>query len=123
MNPELLLTLVPLLLVGVVLQFTPLLTRRGIYFSANVDPDFPRSEDGRRILRSYRWQSALWTLIALALMLLLFPVHPVVLLLPMLVVIAGGGFSYWRQFRKVHERFGHRAPDVRYAELSVSPTP
>ncbi len=41
MKPELYL-LVPLLLVGVILQFTPLLTRSGIFFSANVDPDFPQ---------------------------------------------------------------------------------
>jgi uncharacterized membrane protein len=122
MNLELIM-LLPLVLVGVVLQFTPLLTRRGIFFSATVDPDFPKSDDGRRILRSYRWQSALWTLGALVLMLVLFPVHPTATLLPMLLVITGSCFSYWRKFREVHERFGRSVSDIRYAELSPTPAP
>ena len=122
MKPELYL-LVPLVLVGVILQFTPLLTRSEIYFSANVDPDFPRSADGRRVLRSYRVQSALWSVLSLGMMLLLFPIHPAAALLPMLVAIAGSSFSYWRKFREVHARFGRSVPDVRYAELSPASSP
>jgi uncharacterized membrane protein len=116
-----LIMLLPLLLVGVVLQFSPLLTRRGIFFSATVDPGFPQSEDGRRILRSYRLQTALWTVVAVVLMLLLFPVHPATSLVAMLVAIAGSGFSYWRKFREVHERYGMRAPEIRTADLSAQP--
>jgi uncharacterized membrane protein len=54
-------------------------------------------------------------------MFLLFPVHPAMLLLPMLVVIAGSGFSYWRKFREVHRHHGHTVADVRYAELDPAP--
>ena len=115
--------LVPLLLVGVILQFTPLLTRRGIFFSATVDPDFPHSEEGRRVLRSYRGQSALWSVVAVSVMLVLFPVHPAAALPSMLVAIAGSGFAYWRKFREVHGRFGRSVPDIRYAELAPAPAP
>src|SRR5215469_2730293 len=120
MKPELFM-LLPLLFVGLVLQVSPLFTRRGVYFSATVDPDFPQSEDGRRILRSYRLQTALWTVVAVALMLLLFPVHPVLSLLPMLVLIVGSCFIYWRKFREIHERYGTRNPELRTADLSAAP--
>jgi hypothetical protein len=59
MKLELLMSVLPLLLLGVALQFAPLLMRKGIYFSAKFDPEFPKSNEGRRLLRSFRWQVAL----------------------------------------------------------------
>lgn len=121
MKPEFAL-LFPLLIMGVILQFTPLLTRRGIFFSATVDPAFPQSDDGRRLLGSYRLQAALWTIAAVGLALLLSSANPAVMLaLPLLLLLVGSSFSYWLKFREVHERFGRRAPDIRYAELSPQP--
>ena len=52
MKLEILFTILPLALVAVIFQFMPLLTRRGIFFSATVDPEFPQSSDGRRLLRA-----------------------------------------------------------------------
>jgi uncharacterized membrane protein len=122
MKPEYIL-LSPLLLVGVVLQFTPLLTRRGVFFSATVDPSFPRSGDGRRLLLFYRLQSALWTLIAIGVGLMTVPAHPATLVALTMLLIVGSCFSYWLKFREVHQRYGRSAPDVRYAELSPKPAP
>jgi uncharacterized membrane protein len=107
---------------GVILQFMPLLTRRGIFFSATVDPGFPQSEDGHRLLRSYRLQAALWTIVAIALGLLLSSANPgAMLLLPVLLLLVGSTFSYWLKFREVHQNFGRRAADIRYAELNPQP--
>ncbi len=115
--------LFPVLLAGVILQFTPLFTRQGIYFSATVDPAFPKSDDGRRVLRSYRLQSALWTAFAVALALLVRTPNPAAfLLVPMLVSIIGSCVSYWLKFRLVHERYGRPVPDVRYAEIAPPPS-
>jgi uncharacterized membrane protein len=123
MKPEYLL-LIPVLLLGVLLQFTPLITRRGIFFGATVDPDFPRSDDGRRLLLSYRLQVALWTVMAIVISLLLFVSQPTLAMLaPMLLLIVGGCVSYWLKFRKVHEHFGRRVPEIRGAELSPQPQP
>jgi uncharacterized membrane protein len=111
-------TILPLALVAVIFQFMPLLTRRGIFFSATVDPEFPQSADGRRLLRSYRWQAALWTVLALALA-ALAPARPAfAATMPTLILTAGIGFTYWLKFREVHERYGLRRPEVREASLS-----
>jgi uncharacterized membrane protein len=121
MKPEYAL-LIPLLIMGVFLQFTPLLTRRGIFFSATVDPAFPQSSDGRRLLGAYRLQAALWTIAAVGFALLLSSVNlAVMLLLSLLLLIMGSTFSYWLKFREVHEHFGKSARDVRYAELTPPP--
>jgi uncharacterized membrane protein len=115
--------ILPLVLVAVILQFLPLITRQGIFFSATVDPEFPRSADGRRLLRSYRWQAALWAIIATGLAILLLPHEPAYsVLLPMFLIIIGSSLSYWRKFREIHERYGQRRPEIRQAELSVNPT-
>ena len=123
MKPEVAMCLLPLIFVAVVFQFTPLLTRQGIFFSATVDPDFPRSPDGRRLLRSYRWQSALWAVIAIALALALPAYGPqLVILAPTLILIAGSVVSYWLKFREVHARYGQRRAEIRQAELSAQPS-
>ena len=108
----------PVLLVGILFQFTPLLTRRGIYFSATVAAGFPQSGDGRRLLRSYRMQAALWTLAAVGLSMLLFRACPIYgVLAPMLLLLVGTGFSYWLKFRDIHEHYGETRPEIRQAEL------
>src|SRR5215469_9327764 len=123
MKPEVAITLLQLLFVAVIFQFMPLLTRQGIFFSATVDPDFPRSVDGRRLLRSYRWQSALSAVIAIALLLTLPSHRPgLVVLAPMLIMVAGSVCGYWLKFREVHARYGQRRPEVRQAELSSQPS-
>jgi uncharacterized membrane protein len=119
MKLEILFTALPLALVAIIFQFLPLLTRRGIFFSATVDPEFPQSADGRRLLRSYRLQAALWTLIAIALGLVLAPQHPeYAALAPALLLVMGISVSYWMKFREVHERYGEHRPEIRRAELS-----
>ena len=121
MKPEFAL-LIPLVVLGVFLQFTPLLTRRGIFFSATVDPEFPQSDNGRRLLGSYRLQAAVWTVAAVALALLLSSANPaVMLLLPLLLLIVGSTFSYWLKFREVHQNFGKPVRNIRYAELNPQP--
>src|ERR1039457_4779875 len=101
MKVELLMSLYPLLLVAVIFQFMPLLTRRGIFFSATVDPAFPRSSEGRGLLCSYRWQVALWTVLVILLTVLKVPAHPNFgrITAPMLLVV-GAALSYWRKFRE-----------------------
>jgi uncharacterized membrane protein len=122
MKVELLMSLYPLLLVAVILQFMPLLTRRGIFFSATVDPEFPRSSEGRRLLRSYCWQAALWTVLVTLLTLFSVHAHPNFgrMIAPILLLV-GAALSYWRKFREIHERYGVKAPEVRQASLSSSP--
>ncbi len=121
MKQEMLFTLIPLAMLAVILQFTPLFTRRGIFFSATVDPDFPQSDDGRRLLRSYRLQAALWTLLAGALAALLVPQHPAYgVLLPVFLLVLGVAFSYCIKFRQVHAQYGVRRPEVRETSLSTA---
>ena len=121
MKPEFLL-LIPLLLMGVLWQFTPLIAQRGIFFGATVDPDFRRSDHGRRLLLSYRLQVALWTAMAIVLLLLWSVSRPALAMLAStLLLIVGGLFSYWLKFREVHQHFGRRVPEIRGAELSPRP--
>ncbi len=109
-----------LMFTAAMLQFTPLLTRPGIFFGATVAPAFPRSADGRRLLRSYRWQVALWAIIAVGLAMVLLPIKPAFgLVAPMLLMVAGSAVSYWLKFREVHTHYGERRPEIRQAELSV----
>jgi uncharacterized membrane protein len=118
MNLEIPFAVLPLALVAVIFQFMPLLTRRGIFFSATVDPEFPQSADGRRLLRSYRLQAALWTVLALALAMPLATTRPQFgARLPALLLVAGIGFSYWLKFREIHEHYGLRRPEVRETSL------
>ena len=121
MNIETVSFLIPLLLVGIIFQFTPLLTRRGVFFSANVAPDFPQSSDGRRLLRSYRWQAALWCAAAVVLTAILVPQYPLFgSMAPLFFLIAGIAFTYSRKFHKVHTRYGTARPEIRRASLESS---
>lgn len=110
-----------LVFVAVIFQFVPLITRRGIFFSATVDPEFPRSADGRRLLRSFRLQVALWAIVAIGLMVVLPYEFALRALAPTLLLIIGAGFSYWLKFREVHSCYGQRRPEIRQAELSARP--
>ena len=119
MTPKLLVRILQPVMVGIIFQFLPLLTRRGIFFSATVDPDFPRSPAGRRILSSFRLQAALWTVLACLLALALPTTHFVIaLLVPWVLLIAASLVSYYLKFREVHAHYGTRAPEVRSASLS-----
>lgn len=110
----------PLITVAVFSQFLPLFTRRGVFFSATVHADFPQSADGRRVLRSFRWQAAAWSAIAVGLAVWLIPHHlRWAGLGPMWFLLAGLGFSYWRKFREVHARYGERKPELRQADLAA----
>lgn len=122
MKSELLMSFLPLLLLAVIFQFQPLLTRRGIFFSATVDPSFPRSSEGRGMLRSFRWQVAAWTVAAILLALPTVPAHPEFAgTAPLLLLLAGTALSYWRKFREVHVRYGVWKPEIRQASVSASP--
>lgn len=124
MKLEVLVMIAPLLLAAVISQFMPLMTRRGIFFGATVDPEFPQSRDGRRLMRSYRLQAALWTVLAVGLALLLSGVNPAAALtVPVFLLLVGVGFSYWLKFRQVHACYGRSTPDIRVAELSPAPQP
>jgi len=123
MKPEVAISILPLVFVAAIFQFMPLLTRPGIFFGATVDPEFPRTADGRRLLRSYRWQSGLWAVIAIVLAFTLPPRNPgLVMLAPVLIMIAGSSCAYWLKFREVHARYGQRRPEIRQAELSARPS-
>jgi len=123
MNAEFVMLILPLIFVAAILQFMPLVTRQGIFFSATVDPEFPRSSDGRRLLRAYRWQVAVWAILAIGLAIVFLRLRPALgILAPTLLVVAGSSFSYWLKFREVHKRYGQRRPEIRQAELSVPAT-
>lgn len=120
MKLEIAMFIFPLVLVGVIFQFTPLMTRPGIFFGATVDPGFPRSSDGRRLLRSYRWQVAFWSIAAIVLTAMLIPQHARLgCLAPLFGLIAAVAFTYQRKFRQVHSHYGSSRPEVRRASLSA----
>ncbi|MGA2903746.1 MAG: DUF5808 domain-containing protein [Candidatus Korobacteraceae bacterium] len=122
MKPEIAIVIGPLIFLAVIVQFMPLLTRRGIFFGATVDPAFPQSRDGRRLLRSYRRQAALWGALAIALAALLTRQNAAVAILaPMFALLIAAGLSYWLKFREVHARYGVRRPEIREASLSSVP--
>jgi uncharacterized membrane protein len=122
MKFEIVMSVLPLVFVALVFQFTPLLTRQGIYFSATVPSDFPRSAEGRRLLRSYRLQVALWSVGAILLAASLTPQNPLLgSMAPLFFLIAGVGFTYWRKFREVHTNYGVARPEIRQANLSSPP--
>jgi uncharacterized membrane protein len=121
MKVEFVMSLFPLVLAAVFLQFMPLFTRQGIFFSATVGPEFPHSDAGRRLLRSYRRQVALWTVLAILLTALVIPaLAKSAAVGPLMLLLAGASLSYWRKFREIHVRYGLHAPEVRRATLSVS---
>jgi uncharacterized membrane protein len=121
MKVHLLMSSFSLLLVTVFLLFMPLLTRRGIFFSATVDPEFPHSDEGRRLLRSYRWQVAVWIALVVLLTMRIVPGRPNFAgTVPLALLIAGTALIYWRKFREIHSHYGVHAPEVRQATLSVS---
>lgn len=121
MKVQLLMSLSSLLLVTVFLLFMPLFTRRGIFFSATVDPEFPHSSEGRRLLRSYRWQVALWIVLVVLLTVRMVPGRANVAgTAPLVLLVAGAALIYWRKFREIHARYGVKSPEVRQATLSVS---
>ncbi len=120
MKMEITIFILPLVLLGIVFQFMPLMTRPGIFFGATVASDFPRSGEGRRRLRSFRWQAAIWSAIAIALTVLLTPQYPHYAgLMPVLLLITAVGVSYARKFHEVHDRYGTRKPELRQAELTA----
>lgn len=108
----------PVLLAAIVFQFLPLITRRGIYFSATVDPGFPESEQGRRLLNTYRIQAALWAIAACVVVAILLPANPALAAVAPTLLVGGTGLSYWLKFREVHKLYGRQAPEIRAAELS-----
>lgn len=111
----------PLVFVAVLFQFLPLLTRKGVFFSATVDPACPQSSDGRRLLRSYRWQVALWSVVAIVLTFWLAPEHPAASMATLCGLIVATGFSYWLKFREVHTHYGVKPTEIRQANLSSQP--
>lgn len=121
MKLETLFILGPIVLVTVLFQYMPLITRPGLFFSATVDPGFPKSEAGRRLLRSYRLQAAIWAIAGCVLAVLLAPVSPAYSPLAPLLIAVGTVFSYYLKFREVHAHHGRRTPEVRFAELSQQP--
>jgi uncharacterized membrane protein len=121
MKVQPLMSLFSLLLVTVFLLFMPLLTRRGIFFSATVDPEFPHTREGRRLLRSYRVQVAVWITIVVLLTMRMVPGRANFAgIVPLALLIVGTAVIYWRKFREIHARYGVHKPEVRQATLSVS---
>ncbi|HUK43022.1 MAG TPA: DUF5808 domain-containing protein [Candidatus Bathyarchaeia archaeon] len=119
MKANVLMLVWPVILVAGILYFMPLLTRPGIFFSATVAPDFPRSSDGRRLLRSWRLQLLVWSVAAMVATVLLAPGHPLLGgLVPMFVLLAAVGCAYWRNFRAVHAGYGVSRGEVRRTSLS-----
>src|ERR1700760_4345811 len=106
MKLEALFLIAPVVVAAIVFQFVPLITRPGIFFSATVDPGFPESANGRRVLRSYRVQAALWAIAACILVTLLLPAYSIYAAVAPMLLVAGVGFSYWLKFREVHKLYG-----------------
>lgn len=124
MKAEALIFICPLILVGVILYYLPLITRPGIYFGATVDPGFPPSGEGRRLLRAYRWQLGLWMVAAIVATAFFAPEHPLLgSIPPLFALLAAVSFAYWRNFREVHKHYGVSRPDVRQASLSPAAPP
>jgi uncharacterized membrane protein len=124
MKTETLIFICPLILVGITLFYLPLITRPGIYFGATVDPSFPRSGEGRRLLRAYRWQLGLWVVAAMVPTAFFAPEHPLLgSIPPIFALLAAVSFSYWLNFREVHTHYGVSRPDVRQASLSPAAPP
>jgi len=122
MNAAIGIVVLPLLMVAIVFYFLPLLARPGIYFGATVDPAFPRSPEGRRLLDSFRLQVIVSGLLACGLAVLLLPLNLVgAELVPMALLIAAVSFVYWKKFHQVHSHYGERLPEVRQADLSAQP--
>src|SRR5579863_3523960 len=102
MNAATGIVVLPLLMVAIVFYFLPLLARPGIYFGATVDPAFPRSPEGRRLLASFRLQVIVSGLLACGLAVLLLPLNLVgAELVPMALLIAAVSFVYWKKFHQV----------------------
>ncbi len=121
MNSQTVMFALPLAFVAVFFQFVPLLTRRGIFFSATVDPAFPQSSDGRRLLRSFRWQAALWSIAAIAVTVWLAQANRAASVTVLYALTLAVGFSYWLKFREVHTRYGAKPTEIRQAILSPEP--
>lgn len=121
MNSQTVMFALPLAFVAVFFQFVPLLTRRGIFFSATVDPAFPQSSDGRRLLRSFRWQAALWSIAAIAVTVWLAQAHRAASVTVLYALTLAVGFSYWLKFREVHKSYGVKPTEIRQAILSPEP--
>jgi uncharacterized membrane protein len=119
MKLETMMFIFPLVFVGIIFQFTPLMTRPGIFFGATVDRNFPQSADGRRVLRSYRWQVTLWSVAVIVVTAMLTPRDPLLgSIAPLFVLIGAVTFTYWRKFEEVHTRYGSSTPEIRRASLS-----
>lgn len=109
----------PVIIVGVVLYYLPLIARPGIFFGATVEPSFPRSSEGRRLLRGYRWQVGLWVIAAMVITGIFAPGHPLLgSMPPLFVLLAAVGFSYRRTFREVHTHYGIARAELRQARLA-----
>ena len=108
---------------GVILQFMPLLTRRGIFFSATVDPDFPPERGRSPVAAFVPFAGGALDHCCPRSGVAGVDCKPAgaMLLLPLLLLVAGSTFSYWLKFREVHQNFGRRASDIRYAELNPQP--
>ncbi len=120
MRLEIAMFVFPVVLVGVILQFTPLITRPGIFFGATVDPVFPRTNDGRRLLRAYRWQVAFWTIAAVLLTAVMTPRYPIFsCFAPLCGLMAAVVLTYRRKFHQVHTHYGIVMPEIRRASLST----
>jgi len=85
------------LLVGGFQAALPVYSRRTIFFSVTVSEDFRETNDGRSIMRQFRYFMLLWTLVAVALVLVTNLVgNPWPLGAAMLVLGAGTAATYLR---------------------------
>ncbi len=84
-----------ILLIGVSQAYMGGRTRRGNFFSVSVPENFPDSAEGHLIMRNYRRQVLLWTLLAegLTVASAVFD-SPWTLIASVVVVVAGNSFAY-----------------------------
>lgn len=99
----------------------PRWSRPGIFFSVSVDPRFPESDDGRRILRRYRSEACGSLMVALALILAgSFSQHALVVLLGFLCLVFGPFSAIWRAHKRV---LPHAAAVSTVRTASLAPRP
>lgn len=109
---------ITLLLPAAIFLALPRLTPRGYFFGISVQPEFPRTEAGRRILRGYMIAVAVAFAIALAIGIAIAQAAAVAVLLP--IFGSAGAFFYARHHVKLFSSPGNRLSD---AEISREPLP
>jgi uncharacterized membrane protein len=107
------------LLVGVLMFFTPKVTRPDIWFSVTVDADLPASAAGLRILRAFRAMTALSTAAALPVVVAgLITRAPALIGTGMVVQVVGQALAFFAARRRT---LAHATPPSAVRDAALEP--